>query len=60
MQIRIPDPAYTGSDRSRANFSLAVKLALGFVVSLWVIQLLNAGIPQTVHEEFSDTALHIQ
>ena len=44
MQIRIPDPAYTGSDRNRANFGLAVKLALGFVVILWAIQLLNAAL----------------
>ena len=44
MQIRIPDPAYTGSARSRANFGLAVKLALGFVAILWVIQMLNAAL----------------
>ncbi|HEX3631970.1 MAG TPA: rhomboid family intramembrane serine protease [Casimicrobiaceae bacterium] len=44
MQIRIPDPAYTGSDRVRANFGVAAKLALGFVAILWVIQVLNAGL----------------
>jgi membrane associated rhomboid family serine protease len=42
MQIRIPDPAYTGSAQTHADFWLAVKLALGFVVVLWVIQALNA------------------
>jgi len=41
MQIHIPDPAHTGSERSRANFRLAVKMALGFVALIWVIQLLD-------------------
>jgi membrane associated rhomboid family serine protease len=41
MQIPIPDPAHTGSERARANFLLAVKMALGFVALLWLIQLLN-------------------
>lgn len=41
MQIDIPDPAYTSSERTRANFRLAAKIALGFVALLWVIQLLN-------------------
>jgi membrane associated rhomboid family serine protease len=41
MQIHVPDPAYTGSERARANFRLAVKIALGFVALLWVIQLSN-------------------
>jgi membrane associated rhomboid family serine protease len=44
MQIRIPDPAYTGSAQSRANFGAAVKLSLGFVVLLWIIQALNAAL----------------
>jgi membrane associated rhomboid family serine protease len=44
MQIRIPDPAYTGSAQSRANFGSAVKLSLGFVVLLWIIQALNAAL----------------
>jgi membrane associated rhomboid family serine protease len=41
MQIHIPDPAYAGSERARANFRLAVKIALGFVALIWLIQLLN-------------------
>ncbi len=41
MQIHIPDPAHTGSERSRANFRLAVRMALGFVALIWVIQLLD-------------------
>lgn len=44
MQIRIPDPDFTGSAQTRANFWLAAKLALGFVVLLWVIQALNAAL----------------
>ncbi len=44
MQVHIPDPDYTSSERARANFRLAAKIALGFVVLLWLIQLLNAGI----------------
>src|SRR6266540_3433071 len=41
MQIHMPDPAYAGSERARANFRLAVKIALGFVALIWVIELLN-------------------
>ena len=44
MQIHVPDPAYTGSTRSRENFRLAVKLALGFVALLWLIQILSWGL----------------
>lgn len=43
MQIHVPDPDYTVSTRSRANFRLAVKIALGFVALLWLIQLLSWG-----------------
>ncbi len=41
MQIHTSDPAYTSSERSRANFQLAVKITAGFVALLWLIQLLN-------------------
>lgn len=44
MQIHIPDPAYTSSERARANFRLAVKIALAFVALIWLIQLLNWGL----------------
>jgi membrane associated rhomboid family serine protease len=44
MQLHIPDPAHTGSERARANFRLAVKMALGFVALIWLIQLLNWGL----------------
>ncbi|HEV3239390.1 MAG TPA: rhomboid family intramembrane serine protease [Casimicrobiaceae bacterium] len=41
MQIHRPDPTYTDSERARANFRLAVKIALCFVALLWAIALLN-------------------
>jgi membrane associated rhomboid family serine protease len=41
MQLHIPDPAHTSSERARANFRLAVKIALGFVALLWLIQVSN-------------------
>lgn len=44
MQIDIPDPAYTSSERARASFRLAVRIALGVVAVIWVIQLLNWGL----------------
>ena len=44
MQIHIPDPAYTSSERAQANFRLAFKIALGFVALIWVIQLWNWGL----------------
>ncbi|MEZ5581469.1 MAG: rhomboid family intramembrane serine protease [Candidatus Competibacteraceae bacterium] len=37
MQISLPDPDYTGSDRARLNFRLAFKLAFCFVALLWLI-----------------------
>jgi membrane associated rhomboid family serine protease len=44
MQIDIPDPAYTSSERAQANFRLAIRISLGFVALLWLIQLLNWGL----------------
>ena len=44
MDIHIPDPAYTSSEQARANFRLAVKVALGFVALIWFIQSLNWGL----------------
>jgi membrane associated rhomboid family serine protease len=44
MQIHIPDPAHTGSERARANFRLALRMSLGFVALIWIIQLLNWGL----------------
>ena len=39
MLVHIPDPDYTTSDRARASFRLALKLALGFVVVIWLIDI---------------------
>ena len=44
MELHTPDPAYTGSEHSRANFRLAVKLALGFVALIWLIDAFNWGL----------------
>ena len=41
MQVDIPDPDYTSSERARANFRLAFKIALGFVVLIWLIDMVN-------------------
>ena len=41
MQIHIPDPDYTASDRARTSFRLALKLALGFVVVIWMVDIVN-------------------
>ena len=44
MQVEIPDPAWTSSERARASFRLAAKIALGFVALIWLIQALNWGL----------------
>jgi membrane associated rhomboid family serine protease len=41
MQVDIPDPEYTSSERARANFWLAFKIALGFVALIWLIDVAN-------------------
>jgi membrane associated rhomboid family serine protease len=50
MQIHLPDPAHTDSERARANFRLAAKLALGFVALLWAIELLNLALDLGVED----------
>ena len=50
MQLQVPDPAHTDSERARANFRLAVKIALGFVVLIWIIQLLNWALDLDVED----------
>lgn len=44
MEIHTPDPAFTSSLRSRANFRLAVKIVAGFVALLWLIQVLSSAL----------------
>lgn len=41
MQLHTPDPLYTGSERSRDNFRLAVKISLSFVAITWLIHFMN-------------------
>jgi membrane associated rhomboid family serine protease len=44
MEIHSPDPDYTGSERARANFRLAVLTSAGFVALIWLIPLLGWGL----------------
>ena len=44
MQFHVPDPAYAGSEQARAHFRLALRIAFGFVVMLWLVFLLNWGL----------------
>jgi membrane associated rhomboid family serine protease len=44
MQVHAPDPAFTNSERSRANFRLAAMLSAAFVALLWFIHFLNWGL----------------
>ena len=44
MQPLPGDPARAASQRAHGNFRLAVRIALGFVALLWVIELLNWGL----------------
>ena len=37
MRLDVPDPDYAASARARANFRLAIKLSLGFVVLVWLM-----------------------
>jgi membrane associated rhomboid family serine protease len=41
MQVHHLDPAFTTVERDRGNFRLAIRIALGFVALLWLIQLSN-------------------
>ena len=41
MQVHHLDPAFTTVERDRANFHLAIRIALGFAALLWLIQLSN-------------------
>ncbi len=37
MQLHLLDPDYSGAERARANFALALRLALLFVALLWLV-----------------------
>ena len=42
MTVHQPDPRYTLSRRSKLNFVLALRIALGFLALLWVIFIVDA------------------
>jgi membrane associated rhomboid family serine protease len=44
MHFDVPDPRYTRSVYSRELLKLAVRLAAGFVILLWLIQLMHWGL----------------
>jgi membrane associated rhomboid family serine protease len=44
MEIHAADPARAAAARARGNFLLAIRISLGFVALLWLIQLLNSGL----------------
>jgi membrane associated rhomboid family serine protease len=44
MRIDTPDPSWTASAQARANFRLAVVLALAFVALLWALLAANAAL----------------
>jgi membrane associated rhomboid family serine protease len=44
MHSDLSEPAHAGAERARANFRLALKLALAFVALIWLIQLANWGL----------------
>jgi membrane associated rhomboid family serine protease len=44
MRVHIPDPAYTSSERARASFRLAVRIALGYLALVWLIHLSGWGL----------------
>lgn len=42
MQLDVPDPAFASSAQAQRHFRLAVRIAVGFVVLLWVVHCLNS------------------
>jgi membrane associated rhomboid family serine protease len=42
MPIQQPDPRYTLSNRSKANFTLALRVSLAFLAFLWLIFIIDA------------------
>ncbi len=48
MRLKVPEPAYATSTRSRRNFVLAFKLTFGFLLLIWAVfifdQLLGLGL----------------
>ena len=44
MQLHLPEPGYSESDRAQGNFRLALKVSLYFVLLLWIVTLLDWGL----------------
>jgi membrane associated rhomboid family serine protease len=44
MQFHVPDPAFTGSEQTRALFRLAIKIAFGFFALIWLVYLVQSGL----------------
>jgi len=44
MQLHLPEPGYSESDRAQGNFRLALKMSLYFVLLLWIVTLLDWGL----------------
>jgi len=44
MLVEIPDPAWTTSERARASFRLAARIALTFVALIWAIQVIDGAL----------------
>ncbi len=44
MQLHVPDPLYTSSQRAQLNFRLALRAVTAFVIGLWLLHLLNTGL----------------
>ena len=44
MQFDVPDPAFAGSERTRAHFRLSGQIAFGFLALLWLIYAAQAAL----------------
>ena len=42
MHLHLPEPGYNESGRAQANFHLAFKVSLYFVLLLWIVTLLDS------------------
>ncbi len=45
MQLNVPDPEYTASNRAKANFILAIKITIAFVALMWTVFVLQQILP---------------
>ncbi len=45
MQLNVPDPQYTASNRAKANFILAIKITVAFLAVMWAVFALQQVLP---------------